>query len=222
MFLSCILGLASILLLESCSTSKKSYNQSGPSGYKNANKLLPDDILKASQSNIETYFELIASNILTETAINITQSDPILSFLINNKTPSDAPKANWSASLIETLVVAETTARANSFRNYNNQECFDAFLMPMDAKPFPQEIEARSLQQFIKLGPKISDEQAFSAQIRSLCARRSINSLQNYSEQELATIFLTLKHNVVLRKKILSRASVESTLIRDAYRELLE
>ena len=138
----------------------------------------------------------------------------------------------WFGVFFETLVGAQLMAKSNSFRSYDNVNCYESFVRPLSASPLPPAAELMPLHDFLVAGPRIPDENTYIGQVRLYCGRRSINLFQQITvgatpesqatiPAQILRIHLSLKNNLVLQKLILARAAAEAEVILNSYRGAL-
>ncbi|HVJ65466.1 MAG TPA: hypothetical protein VM901_09445 [Bdellovibrionota bacterium] len=170
---------------------------------------------KSRTRSIENFFEAIRPERLAARTTAFENEHPTLMQLRSGET------STWFGALFETLVGTQLMAQSNSFRSYKNVHCLDAFVRPLASVPLPPASELMSLDEFMKAGPRIPDENTYVQQVRLFCGRRAINALQGLENAQVTKIYLSLKNNLVLQRAVLSRASDEATQILNTYRAAL-
>ena len=192
-----------------------SLNSGPPNEYVDQYAELAYDKQKEAKENLENFFESMRGSTLVSRTKQIKEDHHILRHLDRSE------KDPWFEVFFETLVGTELMAQSNSFRTYSNESCYDAYNRPLGLSPRPIEQELMSLFSFMKAGPRIPTEPIYNGQVKLFCGRRSINTFKEFSDDEIAKIYLSLKYNRPLKRYLMSRASKEATLILEAYRAAL-
>lgn len=205
------------LFVTSCSTLSKSQMPEAtlPNPYNDHVATLSLENKLKMQRSIEDFYIGMRDPVMIPRILNEESSNPILPSLRTGE------NSVWFLKFFETLIGLQVMAKFNSFRGYQNSECYDAFVRASGMVPLPAASPLLSLDELMRAGNRIPDQNTYTSQVGLFCGRQGINMLQGIAPSKVAAIHLTLKNNLVLKKRLLKTASDEADMISLAYAQSL-